>query len=143
MRVMVLVKATAWSEAGLPPSEEMAPMFEAMGRFNEELVAAGVMEAGEGLKPSSAGKRVVLGGAKPEVVNGPFPLPDELVAGFWLWTVKDMDEAVAWARRCPHTMPGGGVLELRPIYELEDFGDAVPPEVAASEARMREQLAAG
>jgi hypothetical protein len=140
MRVMVLVKATADSEAGAMPSTEL---MEAMGRFNEELFAAGVMAAGEGLHPSSRGKRVVFDGSDRTVVDGPFSATNELVAGFWIWNVKDMDEAVAWARRCPNPMPTKSELELRPIFEAADFGEAMTPELAASEDRMREQLAAG
>jgi hypothetical protein len=116
---------------------------EAMGRFNEELFAAGVMAAGEGLHPSSRGKRVVFDGSDRTVVDGPFSATNELVAGFWIWNVKDMDEAVAWARRCPNPMPTKSELELRPIFEAADFGEAMTPELAASEDRMREQLAAG
>ncbi|MCF4166702.1 YciI family protein [Zavarzinia compransoris] len=137
MRVMVIVKATADSEAGvMPPTELM----EAMGRFNEALVDAGVMLAGEGLHPSSRGKRVVFEGEGREVVDGPFGAAEDLVAGFWLWQVKDMDEALAWARRCPNPMLGRGVLEIRPLFEMADFGDAMTPEIAAQEERLREKL---
>lgn len=139
MRVMVLVKATADSEAGVMPEPEL---FEAMMRFNEELAAAGVIGAGEGLKPSSAGKRVVFDGAEREVVDGPFAATSELVAGYWLWTVRDMDEAIAWAKRCPNPMPTRSEIEIRPIYEAEDFGDAMPAQVAAREQRLREELQA-
>jgi hypothetical protein len=141
MRVMVLVKATDWSEAGLAPTEEMAPMFEAMGQFNEELAAAGVLQAGEGLKPSSLGKRVVLGPER-RVEDGPFAPAEAQVAGFWTWNVRDLDEAVSWARRCPDPMPGGGVLELRPLFEAEDFGEAMSPELVEMESQLRERLAA-
>ncbi len=137
MRVMVLVKATADSEAGVMPSAEL---MQAMGQFNEELVAAGIMQAGEGLKPSSAGKRIAFDGDSRTVIDGPFAATSELVAGFWLWQVKDMDEAVAWARRCPNPMPGASELELRPVYEAEDFGEALTPELAAQEDRLRKTL---
>ena len=136
MRVMVLVKATADSEAGLMPTAEM---FAAMGRFNEELVEAGIMQAGEGLKPSAEGKRVAFDGASRTVIDGPFPATSELVAGFWLWQVKDMAEAVAWVKRCPNPMPGPSEIEIRPIYEMADFGEALTPEIAAQEERLRER----
>ena len=140
MRVMVLVKATADSEAGLMPTAEM---FAAMGRFNEELVEAGIMQAGEGLKPSAHGKRVAFDGASRTVIDGPFPATSELVAGFWLWQVKDMAEAVAWVKRCPNPMPGPSEIEIRPLYEAADFGDAFTPELAEQEDRLREKLAKG
>ncbi len=120
MRVMVFVKATADSERGDMPSAEM---LQAMGRFNAELIAAGIMLDGGGLKPSSQGKRIAFDGPSRTVLNGPFAAPSELVAGFWLWTVKDMDEAIAWARRCPNPMPGPSELEIRPLYEAEDFAE--------------------
>ena len=138
MRVMVLVKATADSEAGLMPTAEM---FAAMGRFNEELVEAGIMQAGEGLKPSAEGKRVAFDGASRTVIDGPFPATSELVAGFWLWRVKDMAEAVAWVKRCPNPMPGPSEIEIRPLYEAADFGDALTPELAEQEDRLRDKLA--
>lgn len=141
MRVMVFVKATEDSERGLPPAEEMTGMFEAMGRFNEELVNAGVMVAGDGLKPSSAGKRIAFDGASRTVIDGPFAEARELVAGYWIWEVKDMDEAVAWAKRCPNPMRGPSDLEIRPFYEMADFGDAVTPEIAEHEQRLRDQIA--
>ena len=137
MRVMVLVKATKDSEAGVMPSTEL---LEAMGKFNEELVNAGVMLAGEGLKPSSQGKRVAFDGASRTVIDGPFAETRELVAGFWLWQVKDMAEAVAWVKRCPNPMPGPSEIEIRPLYEMADFGEALTPEVAEREARMREKV---
>ncbi|WP_134498503.1 YciI family protein [Microvirga pakistanensis] len=137
MRVMVLVKATKDSEAGLMPSTEL---FEAMGKYNEELVKAGIMLAGEGLKPSSQGKRVAFDGPNRTVIDGPFAQTSELVAGFWLWQVKDMAEAMEWAKRCPNPMPGPSEIEIRPIYEMADFGDALTPEIAAQEERLREQL---
>src|SRR3712207_2951072 len=138
MRVIVLVKATVDSEAGLMPSTEL---IEAMGRFNEELVAAGIMQAGEGLKPSSQGKRIAFDGESRTVIDGPFAATSELVAGFWLWQVKDMDEAVAWAKRCPNPMPGPSEIEIRPVYEMADFGEALTPELAEQEERIREKTA--
>ena len=138
MRAMVLVKATVGSEAGVMPSAEL---FEAMGRFNQELANSGVLLASEGLKPSSQGKRVAFNGTVRTVADGPFYPVDELVAGFWLWKVKGMAEAVAWAKRCPNPMPGPSEIEIRPLYELEDFGDAMPPEFAEREERIRENLA--
>lgn len=140
MRVMVFVKATHDSEQGLPPTEEMTEMFEAMGKFNEELVNAGVMVAGDGLKPSSHGKRIHFDGPNRTVIDGPFAEARELVAGYWIWEVKDMDEAVAWAKRCPNPMRGPSDLEIRPFYEMEDFGDAVTPEIAAHEQALRDRI---
>lgn len=140
MRVMVFVKATEDSEKGLPPSAKLTEMFEAMGEFNEELVNAGVMVAGDGLKPSSYGKRIHFDGPNRTVIDGPFAEARELVAGYWIWEVKDMDEAVAWAKRCPNPMLGPSDLEIRPFYEMEDFGDAVTPEIAEHEQRLREKL---
>lgn len=140
MRVMVLVKATAASEAGeMPPAELM----EAMMRFNEELAAAGVLRAGEGLHPSARGKRVVFDGDAREPVDGPFAATNELVAGFWLWEVADMDEAMTWAKRCPNPMPTRSEIEIRPLYEAADFGEAMTPEIAEREERLREELAGG
>jgi hypothetical protein len=136
MRVMVLVKATKDSEAGIMPSTEL---LEAMGKFNEQLAKAGVMLAGEGLKPSAQGKRVAFDGTKRAVIDGPFAETRELVAGFWLWEVKDMAEAVEWVKRCPNPMPGPSEIEIRPIYEMADFGEAVTPEVAELHGRAREQ----
>lgn len=118
MRVIVLVKATKDSETGILPSPEL---FAAMDKFNQELTAAGIMQAGEGLHPSSKGKRVLFDGAQRTVRDGPFAATSELVAGFWLWQVKDMDEALAWVRRCPNPMPGPSEIEIRPIYEASDF----------------------
>jgi hypothetical protein len=138
MRVMVLVKATKDSEAGLMPTTEL---FEAMGRFNEQLVDAGIMLAGEGLKPSSQGKRVAFDGASRRVIDGPFAETRELVAGYWLWEVKDMAEAVEWVKRCPNPMPGPSEIEIRPIYELADFGEAVTPDVADLHNRTRNKAA--
>jgi len=118
-----------------------AEMFAAMGRFNEELVEAGIIQAGEGLKPSAEGKRVAFDGASRTVIDGPFPATSELVAGFWLWQVKDMAEAVAWVKRCPNPMPGPSEIEIRPLYEAADFGDAFTPELAEQEDRLRDKLA--
>ena len=138
MKVMVIVKATKNSEAGVLPSTEL---LEAMGRFNEELVKAGVMLAGDGLRPSADGKRVKFAGTKRTVVDGPFTETKELVAGFWVWQVRSMDEALEWARRCPDPMPGEeGELELRPFYEAEDLGEAFTPELRAREERLREEI---
>jgi len=138
MRVVVFVKATEDSEAGKMPSTEL---LEAMGKFNEELVNAGIMQAGEGLHPSSRGARVAFDGPNRLVIDGPFAETKELVAGFWIWTVKDMDEAIAWVKRCPNPMPGPSEIEIRPVFEMEDFGDAVTPEIAAQEERLREKIA--
>lgn len=142
MRVMVFVKATEDSEAGLPPSGELAGMFEAMGRFNEELAAAGVLLAGDGLKPSSHGKRVAFDGASRTVIDGPFAETRELVAGYWLWEVRDMAEAVEWVKRCPNPMPGPSEIEIRPLYEMADFGENLTPEGLASHSRAGERAAA-
>jgi hypothetical protein len=136
MRVMVFVKATKDSEAGILPSTEM---FDAMTRYNEELVNAGIMLAGEGLRPSSEGKRVAFDGPRRTVIDGPFAETRELVAGFWLWQVKDMAEAVAWVRRCPNPMPGPSEIEIRPLYEADDLGDAMTPEIQEREQRIREK----
>jgi len=134
---MVLVKATVDSEAGAMPSAELV---EAMFRFNEELVEAGIMQGGDGLKPSSEGKRVAFDGDSRTVIDGPFPHTSELVAGYWLWEVKDMDEALEWARKCPSPMPGPSELEIRPLYEIADFGDAVTPEQAERDEQIRKEL---
>jgi hypothetical protein len=140
MRVMVIVKATGDSEAGAMPSTEL---LEAMGKYNELLVEAGIMLAGEGLHPSSKGKRVAFDGAARIVTDGPFAETKELIAGFWLWRVKDMDEAVAWARRCPNPMPGPSEIEIRPVFEAEEFGEAFTPELASQEERLRAKIAEG
>jgi hypothetical protein len=121
MRVMVLVKATTDSEAGVMPSSDL---LEAMGRFNQELLAAAILLAGDGLQPSSKGKRVAFNGQDRSVIDGPFPKTSELVAGFWIWQVKDMAEAVEWVKRCPNPMPGPSEIEIRPLYELSDFAPA-------------------
>jgi hypothetical protein len=138
MRVMVLVKATRDSEAGLLPATELLG---AMGRYNEELVNAGILLAGEGLQPSAKGKRVAFDGPRRTVLDGPFAETRELVAGFWLWEVKDMAEAVEWVKRCPNPMPGPSEIEIRPVFEAADFGAALTPELAEQEERTREQLA--
>jgi hypothetical protein len=138
MRVMVIIKATKNSEAGVMPSEKLLAE---MGRFNEELVKAGVMLAGEGLHPSSRGKRVRFSGGKKSVVDGPFPETKELIAGYWLWQVKSMEEAVEWVRRCPDPMPGEeSELEIRPVFEAEDFGSELTPELRAQEERLRAEV---
>jgi hypothetical protein len=138
MRVMVIVKATRNSEAGMMPSEELLAE---MGKFNEELVKAGVMLAGEGLHPSSKGKRVRFSGGKKSVSDGPFTATNELVAGFWIWQVESMEDAVEWLRRCPDPMPGEEAeIEIRPIFEAEDFGEEFTPELRAKEERLRDQI---
>jgi hypothetical protein len=124
MRVMVLVKATAESEKGFVRDAETMAMMEAMGRFNEELKTAGILRAADGLKPSSAGKRVAFDGPARTVIDGPFAETKELVAGFWLWEVATMDEAVAWVKRCPNPMPGPSEIEIRPLYEMADLQGA-------------------
>lgn len=136
MRVIVFVKATADSEAGAMPSPEL---IEAMGAYNLELFNAGIMLAGEGIKPSSVGVRVAFDGVDRTVSAGPFA-EQEVVAGYWLWQVKDMDEAVEWLKRAPNPMPGPSVIEIRPVYEAEDFEGAMSEEVQLQEERMREQL---
>jgi hypothetical protein len=138
MKVMVIVKATKNSEAGALPDQKLLA---AMGKYNEELVKAGIMQAGEGLQPSSHGKRIQFTGGKRNLVDGPFPETKELIAGFWIWQVRSMDEAVEWARRCPDPMPGEDAeLELRPVFEAEDFGEAFTPELRAQEERLRQEL---
>ena len=138
MRFMVLVKATKDSEAGVLPDEKLLTE---MGKFNEELVKAGVMLAGDGLHPSSKGKRVRFAGGKKSVIDGPFAETKELIAGFWIWQVKSMEEAVEWARRCPDPMPGEEAeIELRPVFEVEDFGDVLTPELRAQEDRLRTEV---
>ena len=137
MKVMVMVKATTDSEAGAMPSTEL---LEAMGKFNEELVNAGVMLAGEGLHPSARGVRVAFDGPQRRVIDGPFAETRELVAGFWLWQVRSLDEAIEWAKRCPNPMPGPSELEIRPIFEAEDFGAEFTPELRAQEEALRQRL---
>jgi len=137
MRVLVMVKATKDSEAGvMPTSDELAEM----GRFNEELVQAGVVLAAEGLHPSSKGVRVKFSGKSRTVVDGPFAETKELVAGFWLWQVSSMEEAVEWVRRCPNPMPGASEIEIRRVFEAEDFGESFTPELRAQEDALREQI---
>ena len=137
MRVMVIVRANQDTESGVLPSREI---LEEMGKYNEELVKAGVMLAGEGLHPSSKGKRVKFGGGRFAVTDGPFTETKELIAGFWLWQVKSIEEAVEWLRRAPFR--NGEELEIRRVYEAEDFGENLPPEVGAQEAGQRARLAA-
>jgi hypothetical protein len=137
MRVMVLIKATQESEAGVMPSQELLTQ---MGNFNEELVKAGVMLAGDGLHPSSKGVRVVFAGAERKVIDGPFAETKELLAGYWLWQVKSLDEAIEWVRRVPDPMPGSeAIIEIRPVFEAEDFGEEFTPALREQEARVREQ----
>ena len=138
MRVMVIVKATKNSEAGVMPSETLLTE---MGKYNEELVKAGIMLAGDGLHPSVMGKRIQFAGSKRSVVDGPFAETKELVAGYWVWQVRSMEEAVEWARRCPDPMPGEDAeLEIRPIFEAADFGKEFTPELRAREERLRSEL---
>lgn len=140
MRVMVIVKANEKSEAGVMPSETLLT---AMGNYNEELLNAGVMKAGEGLHPSAAGRRVVFARGKQTVVDGPFAETKELIAGFWIWEVKDMADALAWVKKMP--APDGedeGTIEIRPVFEADDFGEEFTPEARAQEERMRAQLEA-
>ena len=139
MRVMVMVKATEDSEAGAMPTREL---LDAMGKFNEELIKAGVMLGGDGLKPSSKGKRVAFDGPSRTVIDGPFAETRELVAGFWLWEVKDMAEAVEWVKRCPNPMFGPSEIEIRPVVDASDFGEALEPALAAEMEKIRksEQL---
>jgi len=138
MRVMVIVKATRNSEEGVMPSEKLLAE---MGKFNEELVKAGIMLAGDGLHPSSKGKRVRFSNGKKTVVDGPFTETKELVAGFWIWQVKSIEDAVEWVRRCPDPMPGeDSEIEIRPIFEAEDFGKEFTPELRAQEERLRDEV---
>lgn len=137
MRVMVIVKATKESEAGKMPSTELLT---AMGKFNEELIKAGIMLAGEGLHPSARGKRVRFSGPERRVVDGPFAETKELIAGFWLWQVKSMEEAVEWVKRCPNPMESDSDIEIRPVFEAEDFGAEFTPELKEQEERMRAEI---
>ena len=138
MRVMVIIKATASSEAGNLPSEQLLTD---MGKFNEDLVKAGVMLSGEGLQPSRKGKRVLFSGEQKTVIDGPFAETKEVIAGFWMWQVKSMDEAIEWVRRCPHPMPGEDAqIEIRPVFEAEDFGAEFTPELREQEDRLRAEL---
>jgi hypothetical protein len=136
MRFMVMVKATMESESGALPSEKLLTE---MGKYNEELVKAGVMLAGEGLQPSSKGARVRFSGSSRTVIDGPFAETKELIAGFWLWQVRSMDEAVEWVKRCPNPMPGESEIEIRPVFEASDFGAELTPELRENEARLREE----
>jgi hypothetical protein len=138
MRFMVLVKATPESEAGVLPSAEM---FAAMGKFNEELAKAGVLQAADGLHPSSKGARVRFSGKDRKVIDGPFAETKELVAGFWIWQCASMEEAIEWVKRCPNPMPGDSEIEIRRIYEAADFGDALTPELREQEERLRARAA--
>ena len=140
MRFMVIVKATKESEAGVMPSETLLT---AMGKYNEELVKAGVMLAGEGLHPSAKGARVKFSGADRTVLKGPFPETQQLVAGFWLFNVKSLDEAIEWVKRAPNPHPGQSEIEIRQVFEAEDFGPELTPEARAAEQRMRQKLAGG
>src|ERR1700756_590844 len=139
MRFMVMVKATKDSEAGKMPSREL---LEAMGKYNEELAKAGILLAGEGLQPSSKGARVRFSGKKRTVVDGPFAETKELIAGFWLWKVKSKEEAIDWLKRCPNPSPGESEIELRQVFEAEDFGAEFAPELRQQEERLRAQMAA-
>ena len=139
MRVMVMVKATKDSEAGVMPTEQM---FSEMLAYNDQLVKAGIMLAGDGLHPSSKGKRVRFDGAKRTVIDGPFAETKELIAGYWLWQVRSMDEAIEWVKRCPNPMPGESEIEVRQIFEADDFGAELTPELRAKEERLRNEAAA-
>ncbi|HET9206499.1 MAG TPA: YciI family protein [Burkholderiaceae bacterium] len=139
MRFMVIVKATADSEAGVMPSEQLLAE---MGRYNEELVKAGVMQAGDGLHPSSKGARVRFSGKDRKVIDGPFAETKELVAGFWIWQCASLKEAIDWVKRCPNPMPGDSEIEIRQIFEAEDFGEAFTPELREQEQRLRATAAA-
>ena len=134
MKVIVIVKATEESEAGVMPSEQLLTD---MGNYNEELVKAGILLAAEGLHPSSKGARVQFSGANRTVTDGPFTETKELIAGYWLWQVQSMEEAIAWVKRCPNPMPGESEIEIRPIFEMEDFGEALTPELREQEERIR------
>ena len=138
MRFMILVKATKDSEAGVMPSERLLTE---MGQFNEELVKAGVMLAGEGLHPTSKGARVRFSGGQRTVIDGPFAETKELIAGYWLWQCKSKEEAIDWARRCPNPMAGESEIEIRQVFEAEDFGDALTPELRQQEERLRTEVA--
>jgi hypothetical protein len=138
---MVMVKATKESEAGQYPKEEFGKLLAEMGKYNEELVKAGIMLAGDGLKPSSKGKRVRFSGNERTVIDGPFSETKELVAGFWIWQVKSLEEAIEWVKRCPNPFPKGeSEIEIRPFVEPEDFGEALTPELKQQEERLREQF---
>jgi hypothetical protein len=138
MRCMVIVKATKDSEAGVMPKQDLLAK---MGKFNEELVKAGVMLAGDGLQPSSKGKRIRFSGSKRTVIDGPFTETKELIAGFWLWQVRSMEEAVEWVKRCPNPHEGESEIEIRQVFEMEDFGAELTPELKKREQSMREKIA--
>jgi len=138
MNVVVMVKATKSSEAGVLPSEQLLTE---MGNFNEQLIKAGIMVAGEGLQPTSKGKRVRFSGKDRTVIDGPFTETKELVAGFWVWNVKSMDEALEWVKRCPNPMPEESEIEIRPVYEADDLGEAYTPELRERDTQMRAQIA--
>jgi hypothetical protein len=139
MQVMVLIKATEESEAGVMPSRELLTQ---MGNFNEELVKAGMMLAGDGLHPSSKGVRVAFSGSERKVINGPFAETKELLAGYWVWQVRSLDEAIEWVKRIPNPDGTEAEVEIRPIFESEEFGDALTPELREQEARLRRQIEA-
>ncbi|MBD1856976.1 MULTISPECIES: YciI family protein [Leptolyngbya] len=137
MKVMVIVKATQDSEAGVMPSEQLLT---AMGQYNEELVKAGILLAGDGLHPSSKGMRVHFSGSDRTVIQGPFTSTQELIAGYWLWQVNSIEEAISWVKRCPNPMPGESEIEVRPVFEAEDFGEALTSELREQEDRIRTQV---
>ena len=137
MRYMIMVKATQDSEAGAMPTRELV---DAMMAFNEELVKAGIMKGGDGLQPSATGARVQFDGSKRTVVDGPFAETKELVAGYWLWECKSLDEAISWVKRCPNPMPGPSEIEIRPVVDIADFGEAVSPETAATWERLKNEV---
>ncbi|CAM5208831.1 dehydrogenase [Bosea thiooxidans] len=137
MRYMIMVKATQDSEAGAMPTRELV---DAMMAFNEELVKAGIMKGGDGLQPSAKGARVQFDGSKRTVVDGPFAETKELVAGYWLWECKSLDEAISWVKRCPNPMPGPSEIEIRPVVDIADFGEAVSPETAATWERLKNEV---
>lgn len=138
MRFMIIIKATKDSEAGVMPSQQL---LSEMGRFNEELVQAGVMLAGDGLHPSARGARVKFSGTRRTVVDGPFAETKELMAGYWIWQCRSKEEAIEWVKRCPNPMPGESEIEIRQVFEAEDFGAELTPELRAQEDRLREQMA--
>jgi hypothetical protein len=137
MRVVVFVKATVDSEAGIMASSEL---LEAMGRYNEQLLEAGIMLAGEGLKPTSQAKRVAFDGASRLVIDGPFAETKELVAGYWIWEVRDMDQALEWVKRCPNPMPGPSEIEIRPVYEMSDFAEIMTPAAEDIHSRVKDKI---
>jgi hypothetical protein len=140
MRFMVLVKATKDSEAGAPPTRELV---DAMMAYNEELVKAGIMKGGDGLQPSAKGARVRFDGSQRAVIDGPFAETKELVAGYWIWECKSLDEAIAWVKRCPNPMPGASEIEIRPVVDIADFGEMVSPEAAATWDRLKNEVGNG